>query len=54
MGNNSRRLSFDLYGKTIDHVLETHVVLASGEQRVFSEMTFDEAAKATRPRRTNR
>src|SRR5438128_6476844 len=45
IGNNSAGSHSILYGKTIDHVLETHVVLASGEQRVLKEMTFGEAAK---------
>src|SRR5262245_38787103 len=44
MGNNSAGSHSIIYGKTIDHVIETHVVLASGEQRVFSDMTFEEAA----------
>ena len=43
MGNNSAGSHSIVYGKTIDHVLETHVVLASGEQRVFGEMTFADA-----------
>jgi Fe-S oxidoreductase/FAD/FMN-containing dehydrogenase len=45
MGNNSAGAHSILYGKTIDHILETHVVLASGEQRVFSEITHEEAVK---------
>src|SRR5262244_1755309 len=45
MGNNSAGSHSILYGKTIDHVLEMHVVLASGEQRVLKPMPFDEAAK---------
>src|SRR5262245_873403 len=44
IGNNSAGSHSIIYGKTIDHVIETHVVLASGEQRVFSDMTFEEAA----------
>ena len=44
MGNNSAGSHSIIYGKTIDHVLETHVVLASGEQRVFGEMKFADAA----------
>src|SRR6186997_2670198 len=47
MGNNSAGSHSIVYGKTIDHVIETHVVLASGERRVFREMTFDQAAKGT-------
>src|SRR5437868_10582222 len=35
MGNNSAGSHSIVYGKTIDHVLETHVVLADGERRVF-------------------
>src|SRR5215475_16214044 len=45
IGNNSAGSHSIIYGKTIDHVIETHVVLASGEQRVFSEISCDEAAK---------
>jgi FAD/FMN-containing dehydrogenase/Fe-S oxidoreductase len=45
MGNNSAGSHSILYGKTIDHVLETAVVMASGEQRVFRAMEFEEAAK---------
>jgi FAD/FMN-containing dehydrogenase len=47
MGNNSAGSHSILYGKTIDHVLETHVVLASGEQRVFRETSFAEARQMT-------
>src|SRR6267142_81766 len=43
MGNNSAGSHSIIYGKTIDHVLETHVALASGEARVFKEMTLAEA-----------
>ena len=45
IGNNSAGSHSILYGKTIDHVLETHVVLSSGEQRVFREMSFNEASQ---------
>src|SRR5215471_3243394 len=45
IGNNSAGSHSILYGKTIDHVLETHVVLATGEQRVLREMAFSEAAQ---------
>src|SRR5215475_3996069 len=45
MGNNSAGSHSILYGKTIDHVIEMHTVLASGEQRVLKEMAFDDAAK---------
>jgi FAD/FMN-containing dehydrogenase/Fe-S oxidoreductase len=45
MGNNSAGSHSIVYGKTIDHVLETHVVLASGEQRVFKDMSFEAAAQ---------
>ena len=45
IGNNSAGSHSILYGKTIDHVLETHVVLSSGEQRVFREIPFAEAAQ---------
>jgi len=38
MGNNSAGSHSIVYGKTIDHVLETHVVLASGEGREFRDM----------------
>src|SRR6185295_5803775 len=47
MGNNSAGSHSIVYGKTIDHVLEAHVVLASGERRVFGDMTFAEAAQTT-------
>src|SRR6266496_557213 len=47
MGNNSAGSHSIVYGKTIDHVLETHVVLADGEQRVFKDMSFEEAAQMT-------
>src|SRR6185295_15120812 len=36
-----------LYGKTIDHILETHVALASGEARVFNEMPMEQASRHT-------
>src|SRR5579884_2574405 len=45
IGNNSAGSHSILYGKTIDHVLETHVVLASGEQRVLNEIGSDAAVK---------
>lgn len=45
MGNNSAGSHSILYGKTIDHVLETSVVLASGERRLFREMSYDEAER---------
>ncbi len=44
MGNNSAGSHSILYGKTIDHVLEMDVVLASGEGRTFREMKFEDAA----------
>src|SRR4029450_9484891 len=47
IGNNSAGSHSIIYGKTIDHVLETHVVLASGEQRVFREMKFADAAQTS-------
>jgi len=43
MGNNSAGSHSIIYGKTIDHVLEMDVILASGEGRTLREMTFDEA-----------
>ena len=43
MGNNSAGSHSILYGKTIDHILSTDVVLASGEGRTFGQMTVDEA-----------
>jgi FAD/FMN-containing dehydrogenase/Fe-S oxidoreductase len=43
IGNNSAGSHSIVYGKTIDHVMETHVVLASGERRVFREMSFEQA-----------
>src|SRR3954469_23434251 len=44
MGNNSAGSHSILYGKTIDHVLEVDVVLASGEGRTLREMKFEDAA----------
>src|SRR5213080_3607331 len=43
MGNNSAGSHSIVYGKTIDHVLEMDVVLASGEGRRLKEMKFEEA-----------
>jgi FAD/FMN-containing dehydrogenase/Fe-S oxidoreductase len=43
MGNNSAGSHSIVYGKTIDHVLQMDVVLASGEGRRLSEMKFEEA-----------
>jgi len=43
MGNNSAGSHSILYGKTIDHVLEMDVVLASGEGRTFGKLKFEEA-----------
>src|SRR5678810_860898 len=45
MGNNSAGSHSIVYGKTIDHILSTDVVLASGEGRTFGQMTFDEAQR---------
>jgi FAD/FMN-containing dehydrogenase/Fe-S oxidoreductase len=44
IGNNSAGSHSILYGKTIDHVLEMDVILASGEGRTFREMKFEEAS----------
>ncbi len=44
MGNNSAGSHSIIYGKTIDHVLEMDVVLASGEGRNLREMKFEVAA----------
>src|SRR6516165_6951056 len=44
MGNNSAGSHSILYGKTIDHVLEMDVVLASGEGRMLQEMKFEDAS----------
>jgi FAD/FMN-containing dehydrogenase/Fe-S oxidoreductase len=44
MGNNSAGSHSILYGKTIDHVQEMDVVLASGEGRTLREMKFEDAA----------
>src|SRR5215475_4926008 len=44
MGNNSAGSHSIIYGKTIDHVLEMDVVLASGEGRTLREMKFEDAA----------
>src|SRR5437016_13624900 len=44
MGNNSAGSHSILYGKTIDHVLQMDVVLASGEGRTLREMKCEEAA----------
>src|SRR3954464_1265288 len=46
MGNNSAGSHSILYGKTIDHILEMDVVLASGERRVLKEMSFEEAGRS--------
>src|SRR5215472_8111642 len=43
MGNNSAGSHSILYGKTIDHVVEMDVVLASGERRAFREMKCEDA-----------
>src|SRR5215469_2638478 len=43
MGNNPAGSHSILYGKTIDHVLEMDVILASGEGRTLREMKFDDA-----------
>ncbi len=43
MGNNSAGSHSILYGKTIDHVLEMDVILASGEGRTLREIKFDDA-----------
>jgi len=45
IGNNSAGSHSIIYGKTIDHVLETHTVLASGEGRVFGNMQFGDAER---------
>lgn len=45
IGNNSAGSHSIIYGKTIDHVLETHTVLASGEGRVFGHMQFGQAER---------
>src|SRR5580765_2318054 len=44
MGNNSAGSHSIIYGKTIDHVLEMDVILASGEGRTLREMKFEDAA----------
>jgi FAD/FMN-containing dehydrogenase/Fe-S oxidoreductase len=43
IGNNSAGSHSILYGKTVDHVLELDVVLASGEGRTLREMKLEEA-----------
>src|SRR5215831_4573293 len=43
IGNNSAGSHSILYGKTIDHVLETEAVLASGEGRTFGAMSTADA-----------
>ena len=45
IGNNSAGSHSIIYGKTIDHILEIDVVLASGERRIFKEMDFDHARR---------
>src|SRR5215475_9560929 len=45
IGNNSAGSHSIIYGKTIDHVIETHAVLASGEGRVFGTLPFAEAER---------
>src|SRR5262247_3976147 len=44
MGNNSAGSHSILYGKTIDHILEMDVILASGEGRTLREMNLEQAA----------
>jgi FAD/FMN-containing dehydrogenase len=43
-GNNSAGARSVIYGKTIDHIMEMDVILASGEHRTFQEMTFEQIA----------
>src|SRR6185369_12429491 len=43
MGNNSAGSHSIIYGKTIDHVLEMDVILASGEGRTLKETKFEHA-----------
>src|SRR5262245_51969048 len=43
IGNNSAGSHSIVYGKTIDHVLEMDVILASGEPRTLREMKFEDA-----------
>src|SRR5207245_2795127 len=43
MGNNSAGSHSIVYGKTIDHVLQMDVVLASGEGRTLRDMKCEEA-----------
>jgi FAD/FMN-containing dehydrogenase/Fe-S oxidoreductase len=45
IGNNSAGSHSILYGKTIDHVLETEAVLASGEGRTFGVMSTADAER---------
>src|SRR5215470_4779939 len=45
MGNNSAGSHSILYGKTIDHIDAMDVVMASGEARNFSQITFDDARR---------
>ena len=45
MGNNSCGAHSLIYGKTVDHVLETEVVLADGARAVFAPVDRDEAAR---------
>src|SRR5262245_48653347 len=45
MGNNSAGAHSILYGKTIDHIVETQTILASGEHRTFKAMPFEEAER---------
>ncbi len=47
IGNNSAGSHSIIYGKTIDHILETDVVFSSGEGRLLKETTFDDAAMRT-------
>src|SRR6266581_7401121 len=42
IGNNSAGSHSIVYGKTIDHVLETEAVLASGEGRTFAAMSVSD------------
>ena len=46
IGNNSAGAHSIRYGKTVDHVVETDVVLASGERYNFREIGFERARRA--------
>ncbi len=47
IGNNSAGSHSIIYGKTVDHVISTEVILASGESRTFEAMPTAAATRLT-------